>query len=1004
MAQLYSDNLGNAIGTGLAQGTNNFLQRSDQLDEKNYQRGLTDKSDQKQHAADAYNYLSDLDKNFTAMQQQGGQDQTDPLAIAQTKEAQKTVQALRRRLAQGDYSALDDLPKFQQQMDSITGATSKGNDRLGALAYRGTAAQTTVAENQATLTTADANEANTRAALVTRGLTASTTLQEVQARIASATEGLTSASQIAQMLGTIADEGGLGAQAAQEYLKTADPKVQAAFATRSQQADSVRATTVAQASVSLGMSQQQLGQITEQRPELLKGLQWQTALQGQNYWQADKMNKINLAQAGTDLEAAQFRLANDKDLAPDQKALLHTQLGINQSQLAIAQATQNGTIKGTNSQNYAVLAENGDTEEFAAMVKDGTMTQAEADLWISLSNQKKEMRDLQLSKAKSDARQGVVAANVAEQTQQDAVKGIHFDTMTKGYQSVIGKYTALYAPQTTKAEASSATSAATTAAAGAAVAPRLAQAQVKTAESDATTAAANASVAAPLAQAGLQTAQAGATTATAQANVADGMARAGLRMADAQANSATYQAAFDGATLQDKIAGSGVQLATQRANLTTALADSQVASGTVGLRIKAMGLSNDMTVAQLSTARQQLMDMKQAYQQKKLTNPKDIQAMDAALALVQAQTLAQAGKTGASKDNQLAALTQLGIQYRNDRGTHLRQFQQLFKTYATSAKIAVDQFDPSNWTRISATLPDGDQKKELDALVTTLAKDDKNNADVGEAIKTLSGAGEAGTGGDSGGATVSGTGSNRTMTAAPGFKAKSDSVAAKVGVNPAGLYAFLGAESNFGSNTANYKGMDYVGVGQIGQAAQDDVNRTMGTKLDRFDPDQNMELAARYYKILAGRLGTQDPATIYAAYNWGIGNVQKHLAANGGRLVMSTLPSETQTGLGNVAASYRGYGNDKGKTLTTTTAPPVPVSPVGKGNYRSSGGGVYSSPTILPKQWQTLDKNGFFKAAGTIKTDADGVAFVKKYGSLLYGPKPTQDQLDELWKIAGQVK
>ncbi|XZG68888.1 lytic transglycosylase domain-containing protein [Chitinibacteraceae bacterium HSL-7] len=63
----------------------------------------------------------------------------------------------------------------------------------------------------------------------------------------------------------------------------------------------------------------------------------------------------------------------------------------------------------------------------------------------------------------------------------------------------------------------------------------------------------------------------------------------------------------------------------------------------------------------------------------------------------------------------------------------------------------------------------------------------------------------------------------------------------------------------------------------------------------KFDPlnwRQAADAAGFYLAWLYRQLGDW-PSTI-AAYNWGIGSVKKHKAANGGRLVVSKLPKETR--------------------------------------------------------------------------------------------------------------
>lgn len=256
-------------------------------------------------------------------------------------------------------------------------------------------------------------------------------------------------------------------------------------------------------------------------------------------------------------------------------------------------------------------------------------------------------------------------------------------------------------------------------------------------------------------------------------------------------------------------------------------------------------------------------------------------------------------------------------------------------------------------------------------------------------------------------------GSVASAVAPAGFRAQSDGVAKRIGVNPQHLYGFFGAESSFGQNTANYKGMDYAGPGQIGAAAQSDVNRIFGLNLDRNNPDQNMEIAARYYKLLSQKYGN-DPQKIYAAYNMGGGNLEAHLKANGGKLNISALPTETQTGLGNLLASMRGYVQDKPKTtltpapkatpITTTAALPAAPRPTAAAPVTSSAVRKWGPPTAaLPSGMklvgsvtqyaQDLRQRGWFGAVAGLKAgDTAGLQRLVQQATLWTLPNGTAEQ------------
>lgn len=174
-------------------------------------------------------------------------------------------------------------------------------------------------------------------------------------------------------------------------------------------------------------------------------------------------------------------------------------------------------------------------------------------------------------------------------------------------------------------------------------------------------------------------------------------------------------------------------------------------------------------------------------------------------------------------------------------------------------------------------------------------------------------------------------GSVKQVGAAPqGFRAKSDAAARYGGhEDPGKLYALFYAESSFGTRTSNYKGKDYVGPGQIGKAAEADVNNLLKSQgkptLDRTNPDDNMKIASIYFNMKLKEFGG-DLGKAYAAYNWGSGRVREMIRTGGWD--ESKLPAETQTGIANIRAAYASYGGGAGPTGTTGAAPQVtPGSP-----------------------------------------------------------------------------
>lgn len=101
-------------------------------------------------------------------------------------------------------------------------------------------------------------------------------------------------------------------------------------------------------------------------------------------------------------------------------------------------------------------------------------------------------------------------------------------------------------------------------------------------------------------------------------------------------------------------------------------------------------------------------------------------------------------------------------------------------------------------------------------------------------------------------------------------RAYAKQMAAQYGVDPDIFTKMLFAESSFDPNAKSVvRGKDYVGYGQLGAAAAQDVGIT-----DRFDPRQNIEGSAKYLKMQLDEFGSYPLAL--AAYNAGPARVRKY--------------------------------------------------------------------------------------------------------------------------------
>jgi hypothetical protein len=130
----------------------------------------------------------------------------------------------------------------------------------------------------------------------------------------------------------------------------------------------------------------------------------------------------------------------------------------------------------------------------------------------------------------------------------------------------------------------------------------------------------------------------------------------------------------------------------------------------------------------------------------------------------------------------------------------------------------------------------------------------------------------------------------------PGYK-KGDAIkvyedriraeAARQGVNPDLAVRMFTQESRGDKNAVSPKGA--AGLGQLMIPAAKEMGLSPA---ERFDPEKNIIASVGYLKKQLVKY-EGDPEKALAAYNWGGGNVDKHLAKNEGRLNRVGLPKET---------------------------------------------------------------------------------------------------------------
>lgn len=113
------------------------------------------------------------------------------------------------------------------------------------------------------------------------------------------------------------------------------------------------------------------------------------------------------------------------------------------------------------------------------------------------------------------------------------------------------------------------------------------------------------------------------------------------------------------------------------------------------------------------------------------------------------------------------------------------------------------------------------------------------------------------------------------------------------GIDPGLLSALIQQESGGQNLSPNSAGA--MGVAQFLPATAADMG------IDPMNPTQAVMGAAKYLSQLISQYGGNTSLAL-AAYNWGMGNLNKNIAANGGTADTESWPTETQNYVTNILA------------------------------------------------------------------------------------------------------
>ena len=977
MTQLYEENFGNALGSALGNGVQVFQQRQDQLDEKNYTRGQAKTANQKQEAQTLYKYLEDLTGKFRDVQGKGGQQGMSTLEISQAGDSLNKANKIMGLLTSGKYDeAQQAFGDFQSHMDAVAGPgptdssgaavsgpaapvvgtgtfssadilnnqIGAGTQKLGGLALRGTEATVSGLETSLQLNQEQLAQVKATSASTIEALNATNGVQVATAKIFADLVSFNSAAQKATYLKAIADSGAAGA-ALVDGLNI-PPELKAAVKKQAGNVQTRDDASAASALLDNDFKVFNLGDVKTKAPLVYTGM----LLSNIGAMKDNEIKDADLVKMGTDQQRAQAELDNYRLDAPLEHSLLQQKLDTGKVNLTVLQATQKGEIDATNARNFGEMAKKGNVspEYWDSLGKEINPATGKPWLTPALVESYKKLTELgkstslaELQILQGNAKTSTIAGTVAEQTQGAQVDNIKFGA-------------------------------------------KLTETQARAAGIDLQFRAKSGALTVQGQRLDNQ-GKANANFSSGVANkYADQMAQATLKGTQGDAASRVAAGTVATATVGTEIAGAKAKLQGALLDNTGKALTNNLVRATFAAQVKKYSLDNELTSSNIASNYFQIA-------RSKALLPGEIAAQGAALEYNKAQA---AGLLKAASDKgDRAEQTKILQQQRIISDGDLKDAQLAIGRLIPSAKFGVDQFDPSNYSTMTAKL-DENQKKQLSDAILQYNDVMKARKDINGELSKLR----------------TGNASSPIPQGRAGFQAVYDLAKEAGDPHPEIVAAQWALESGYGKSASgknNLFGIKAAG-GQAGTS-------TSTTEFVNGKSVATTATFADYDSPLAGiqaRVDFMNQNPRYAKAGYQTATTPGQAAAALQQAGYATDPQYSSKLIAIMKANGYNPDDKSGGTLqsvkdTTPAAspasPPVPA-PLQKGDFRSSGGGVYSSPTLQVSQWQNLDKTGFFKAVQKMNpNDSAGVGtLLKKYSLQLFGGD-WENHMSDLAQVAKQV-